>query len=438
MGSSKTSEAKAKVSLDSAHFEKGAKAVMNAANAMSSAVTTAFAAAGAAVLVAFGAKSVGAIVASVKSVLDLGESMANAGKMAGIAAGQFYLFSNAVEKGLTLKTTAGLIGENAQVLNRSAAIFRDVSIKLWAVGEKIRGFWLGLVERLAPVLSRLLDGALTASLVEAGQAFGGKIADAISVIYQLAKDGKLWSTFTAGFKLAFDYAGERMVWLGNIGYQILKLTLENAFKGGIEDALGALWGSILSFGEAFGEAIGSAFFTFWTEVLDVVYGLLAKLDSFLNSIGALSDSEVAERAKAQKDAQANIASRRAVSNSDFSTSAPKEASLTEKISDIFKNNQFSQSSGLSEGIAAFTETISTALSDYKADAFGADSLSSIGGGGGVYLGLSVLDVQKSQLTVLRSIDQKLNGGSPTGTTQGDAPSPSSSPTVSRWQVNPDF
>lgn len=423
MASNKTSEAKAKIGLDSTSFEKGAKAVIDAANAMSAAVTAAFATAGVAILAALGAETVSSVVKSIKGVLDLGESLANAGKRAGLAAGQFYLFNAAVEKGLALKTVAGLIGENAEVLNRSASIFRDVSIKLWAIGEKIRGFWLGLMDRVAPVLSRILDGTLGASLVSAGQWFGDKIADAVKVIYQLAKDGKLWETLQLGLKVAFDYAGERLLWMGRIGYDILKVAFSRAVFGGLSEGVTEAWEGFKDFASRFADFFKAAFLGVWAKVSEVVDGFFNKIDKALNAVHLLSDDKL----KSNQDDRATNAAKIAVpivsAVGNFFKAGAGEGSLFEKIKDILANNQFKGSDALNEEIAKLGKVIPEALTSYTMDtsehpttsfennsrraAFGADSLTSIGGGGGVYLGLSVLDVNKAQLTELKSINMRL-------------------------------
>lgn len=418
-----TSEARCKVSLDSNPFEKNAKAIADAAANMSKAVNAALAATGIALLGVLGAKSISGIVDSIKEVIDLGEMTANAGKKAGLAAGQFYLFNAAVEKGLGMRTVAGLIGENAEVLNRSANIFRDAAIKLWAVGEKIRGFWLGLMDRLAPVLSRLLDGALAQSLVSAGQAFGDAIAKAGEVIYQLAADGQLWDMFKKGFKIAFDYAGELLIWLAGVGYSVFETMVTEAFTGGLEKGISDLWDSAKAFAENVGEQIGTAFFNFWTDVIEVVNTLLTSLDIYLNKLHLLSAKDLASNVS---DRAQYVSDRRVVGEDDRKPATERIADFGEKIAKIFSSKEFKPSSDLSDDIDKFQATIQGALGKYgqsvqdnptktfenntRRAAFGADSLAGIGAGGNVYLGLSVLDVQKSQLAELRSINAKLGGG----------------------------
>lgn len=437
MATSSTSEAKAKVTLDSASFEKGAKAIVDAANGMSNAVGAAFVTAGAAVLAAFGAKSIGAVINSAGEVLTLGENLANAGKKAGIAAGQYYLFHNAVEKGLNLKTVAGLIGENAEVLNESAGTFRDVSLKLWVVGEKIRGFWLGLMDRVAPVLSHILDGALGRSLVEAGQWFGDKIADGIAIVYQLAEDGKLWGALRDGFQIAFDYAGERLLWVGKVGYEIFKASFSSAAVDGLSGALSAMWSAVSSFTKHFGEELGKSLFNFWTEVISLVDSLLNRIDSALAAIGFIPQKIADENARSRQD---DVNTRRQVGQST-PYQAPDKASWLDIVKDVFSKNQFKPSEDLATQIDNFGQTLSESLAKYASDAqsnptrnfentqrrpvFGADELSKIGGGGYLYRGLSVLDIQQSQLQELRDISRKLDWRPNAGQTRvGDRISPS--------------
>lgn len=438
MATNKTSQATAKVGMDYSSFEKGAKAVIAAANAVQAAVVTAFAAAGAAIIAAVGSKVVRSIIDSVKSVLDLGESMANAGKRAGTAAGQFYLFNAAVEKGLSLKTVAGLIGDNAEVLNKSANVFRDVSIKLWAIGEKIRGFWLGLMERVAPVLSRILDGTLGASLVSAGEWFGQKIADAVAIVYQLAKDGSLWDTLKAGLEIAFKYAAERVAWLANLLHDVFTVVVSAALTWAITEGLSKAQGAMKDFSKTTGIEFGLAFANAFSVVVDIVESLLEKVWKaihylgYVNPIAAAADAaHGAGSGKGAKDALAAAAEALRIGMPKGKLGEGQ--TLEETIKSALSNSlPFKQSDELTGLITDFTKKIGDTLTTYKADeaknpttsyenntrqaAFGADSLTAIGGGGGVYLGLSVLDVNKSMLRQLQEINSK------TGRNSGDTQS----------------
>lgn len=417
-------EARTKISLDSGSFEKGAKAVTNAANSMATGVKAAFATAGAAVLLAFGAKGVSSLLSTVRETFEFGEAMANAGRRAGLAAGQFYLFNAAVNKGIGLKTAASLIGKNAEVLNRSANLFRDVSIKLWAIGEQIRGFWLGLLERLSPVLSRILDGGLGTALLDAGDRFGAALAKAVEVVYQLAKDGKLWETMKSGFGIAFDYAGERMIWLAQIGFKLLKEMFTDSFVDGVLDAISFVWESIKTLGQHIGEQIGEAFFNAWTAITELVYGLMNSLEGLLLKIGAMSEEDVETRKQERAE---NIVNRKIVGA--VKPDVREGTDFVARIKDLFEKNAFKPSGDLAARIEEFAKGLTGAATKYGSASeenparafennlpiktYGADSLAQIGGGGGVYMGLSVLDVNKQQLREQRRTNEilmRMGGG----------------------------
>jgi len=231
------SDARARITLISTPFEDGARRVAAAADRMAGTVKVAFAVAGAAVLAAFGAASIGAIARSANEVLKFGEEMENAGKKAGITAGKYYLLNSAISKGISTKTASKLIGDNAKELDKSAGTFRDVSIKLWAVGEKIKGFWLGLMGRVAPIVSKLLDSAIGVNLVKAGQQFGDALAKAVKIVYGLAKNGQLWETIALGFQLAFEYGKEVLLEF----VEAIKTDLSKGLEGSIVQGLDIAW-----------------------------------------------------------------------------------------------------------------------------------------------------------------------------------------------------
>lgn len=440
-----TSQANAKVTLDSSSFVKGAKEVMDAAEAMAEVVEASFAVAAVA-LSAFVA-GLGLLAYEAKQVAEFGEQMANAGHAANIAAGQFYLFHNAVEKGLSLKTVSNLIGDNAEVLNRSANVFRDVALKLWVVGEKIRGFWLGLMDRLAPVLSRLLDGALAISLVHAGQVFGEAIANSIAVVYQLAKDGKLWSTIKDAFGIAFQYAAERLLWLSGIMYRVLKLSFATAFWEGIVEGGEIVGRYIDDLGQRFADTIANALISAFADFGSVLNDLMDRLDSSLNAVHLMSDTELERRRKERDSSEDYLNNARTVTGSD--SSVPKIVDILTQLENIYKSSEFKGSDGLQQNMDAFATVISQALAGYKTDeknsppttfenntrrqAFGADSLAAIGAGGNVYTGLSVLDVNRQQLDQLKQINARLGVIRSSQTGNGLTPS-TQSDSISRTQT----
>lgn len=415
---SSNSEAKAKVTLDSTSFEKGAKAVASAAVDMGAAVVAAFAVAGVAVLAAFGAQSVSAIVHSTKEVLELGEQMANAGHKAGIAAGQFYLFTNAVDKGLSLKTVANLIGDNAAVLDKSANVFRDVTIKLWAVGERIKGFWLGFADQIAPVLSQLLDGALGISLVNAGKAFGEILVDAVKVVYQMFTDGDLWKNIATLGVATFEY-------IANIFSGLLEIAVNKGFEEVFTKFASLASAASKWFGENLGLTLEAAVIRFAGSFLSTMTTVFGKLVSLVNGYQSdIVDSvfgTVSEAIKTTSNGVSNII----LSQIQPKTFNKEDSALTQ-IKDLFANTKFEipnvggESTNITDVFKKYLDEFNTAHPAFGQEgkqyennsrraAFGADSLAAIGAGGNVSLGLSVLDVNKLQLAQLQQINAKLGG-----------------------------
>jgi len=449
----RNSKATAKVELDSGPFEKGAKAIISAANAMSMAVKAAMGAAGAALVAAFGVKFVRGIKDAIKDVLDLGEEMANAGKRVGAAAGQFYLFNRAVEKGIALKTAGRLIGENAEALNRSANTFRDVSIKLWAVGEKIRGFWLGLMERVAPVLSKLLDGALGVSLVKAGNDFGEALVNAVGVVYQLAKDGKLWDTIKEGFGIAFDYAVERLRWFASTLFSAVYQAMSNALYSALTTTFEEVKNQFISLGAVLSFHISKALVNAavaFAGTMNKWVGAFGKILAGF-SRGGFSGAGVAIKDLAMGGREPDLIASGVDTAAKAAKAKAEQESFADTIKKVFSENGFKMNPEMQARIDKLGIGLGATFDKFKSSqtnapgqsienntrraAFGADSLTSIGGGGGVYLGLSVLDVNKAQLRELKEINSKLGGASLEPSTSDASNSPRR-PGVSRFQSNP--
>lgn len=378
------SSAIVKIGLDADGFEKGVAAVFKLMLKLEKLFTTAFSAIGNAFL---NVASIADVKNAVQDVISLGEQTANAGHAAQRSAGQWYLLNNAINKGISLKTATKLLGDNAAVLDRSADVLRDVSIKLFAIGEKVRGFWLGLMDRVAPVLSRFLDGALANSLVNAGEQFGDAIAKALKVIYQTAADGKLWDTFKAGFDVAFDYAAERLRWFGELMGDIFEAAAD-------------------SFADALERAFKKTLPDLGSDLTSIKYGLE-------NKLGFISDDElVAGQNRLDRERESRTG-----------TDGPPFAS---KLSEILKRDgSFLQSKELQDKLANLGNIFQKAIDKYDANerknptekeennfrraATGVSSLQSIGGGGGVFIGLSVLEVNQRQLKVQEDILRKLSG-----------------------------
>ena len=121
------------------------------------------------------------------------------------------------------------VGSQAKLLGEDAALFGDVSEKLNATGVKVRGFWVGLADQVAPVLKPLLDQFMKIDLASWGQDAG----QAVAFIVQAFADGKVCDILFTSAKIAFANAVDFLAGaLMAVGQALWQLLVE-AFKSAI-------------------------------------------------------------------------------------------------------------------------------------------------------------------------------------------------------------
>ena len=120
------------------------------------------------------------------------------------------------------------IGSQAQILGRDAALFDDVSDKLSATGVKVRGFWVGVADQVAPVLKPLLDQFMKLDLASWGQQAG----EAVAFIVQAFADGKVGDILFTSAKIAFanavDFLAGALMAVAQALWQALVESIKNA------------------------------------------------------------------------------------------------------------------------------------------------------------------------------------------------------------------
>ncbi len=94
------------------------------------------------------------------------------------------------------------VGSQAQIFAKDAALFDDVGDKLALTGLKVCGFWVGVAEKVAPVLKPLLDKFASLDLASWGQ----KSGEAVAFIVQAFADGKVGDILFTSAKIAFANA----------------------------------------------------------------------------------------------------------------------------------------------------------------------------------------------------------------------------------------
>ena len=101
------------------------------------------------------------------------------------------------------------VGSQAQILQRDAALFDDVSDKLALTGQKVRSFWVGIAEKVAPVLKPMLDRFASLDLAKWGQQFG----EIVAFIIQAFSDGKMGDILWTSAKIALAKIANTVVGL---------------------------------------------------------------------------------------------------------------------------------------------------------------------------------------------------------------------------------
>lgn len=228
---SKKSEAKARLSLDARPFIDAAKNAADAAGKLGGVMKAAI---GSALgnLAAMGAANVlqrltGTITQNVTEAFKLGDAYAKLAAETGLAADKLVAYKFALEHGITIQEAERLLGEKGEILGRNAKLFRDITIRFTAAGERLKNFWLGVAEKIAPTLLPLLDRLEGLDLADWGRRFAEPIANAIAAITEMATDGDLWKWMGDALSAALRQSGNVIVWLGDLTWNILAQVFTN-------------------------------------------------------------------------------------------------------------------------------------------------------------------------------------------------------------------
>lgn len=114
-----------------------------------------------------------------------------------------------------IATATQQVGAQAEILGRNAAVMDKISDAFGSVKTTLRGFFVGLVEPLLPLLTRVGDwlNKIAGSAVAFGQKLGGFIANAAALIENGFKTGTLGETVSLMLQVGF---GEAVNYLGGL------------------------------------------------------------------------------------------------------------------------------------------------------------------------------------------------------------------------------
>jgi hypothetical protein len=133
--------------------------------------------------------------AAISGIADPAERTAAAMAIFGRSGGELMALFNSPD---AFGQAAKEVGAQAEIMDRNAALFDDISDKLALAGLKIQGFFVGFADQVAPVIQPLLDWFAGQDLAAQGQAFGKTVATAI----QMLVDGTIWGALGDGMALA--------------------------------------------------------------------------------------------------------------------------------------------------------------------------------------------------------------------------------------------
>ena len=162
------------------------------------------------------------------------------------------------------------VGNQAELLNRDAALFDDISDKLATVGLKVQGFFVGVADRVAPVIKPLLDRFAALDLSQLGQ----QVGDFVGLFIQAFQDGKLGEIVLTSLELSFATAANFLLGLLTaIGNVLAQMLLE-----GPKNALAVLQiATTADFWKGLGASLISIATRFTAALLDGVATLIDKL-----------------------------------------------------------------------------------------------------------------------------------------------------------------
>ncbi len=113
-----------------------------------------------------------------------------------------------------IKEATQLAGGMGTIMQRNAEIFTKVANGFEALGAKVKGFFAGFAEQVAPVLLPLLDKLKSINLTGFGEALGG----AVKTLYAAFNNGKLSELLSLSLQVGFAEGMDFLTraWAGEI------------------------------------------------------------------------------------------------------------------------------------------------------------------------------------------------------------------------------
>lgn len=128
-----------------------------------------------------------------------------------------------------LSNAATNIGKQAQLLDKNAGNFDRISDLLGSASNKLRGFFVGMADRIAPVILPLLESFNKIDL----SGFGQKVGDAFAMLAATFTSGQLTTMVSTSLKIGF-MESVNFLWKNmNATWSSVFQLLVEGFKNGI-------------------------------------------------------------------------------------------------------------------------------------------------------------------------------------------------------------
>jgi len=164
---------------------------------------------------------------AINQLADPAERSAAAMELFGRAGGKFLALFSA---GGAMASATLSLGRQTKILDQSSEVFEDVTVRFQHVGQKLQGFFVGVADKLAPVLLPILTKLDKMDLTGAGQKFGDALIKGVQVVMGIFKNPRAAIEL---FVNAFSYG---MLQAGNILIATLKAA-RNYFQNGMVETI---------------------------------------------------------------------------------------------------------------------------------------------------------------------------------------------------------
>jgi len=121
-----------------------------------------------------------------------------------------------------------LLGNQAALMLENAGIFGQASDLLSVVGDKLKGFFVGVASEVVPQLMGVIEAAAKIDLSKIGQAFGDAISFWINYFDNFGSTGELiYNTMKLAFQNAVNFLAEEI----KVLMAMTAASVKNVFKG---------------------------------------------------------------------------------------------------------------------------------------------------------------------------------------------------------------